>query len=287
MKKRLLWLVLPIGVILALIGFSLVFTVPAEPQLFTIGKNERGQPLVCYHDPDAEALDDNGTLKLVVWNIYKQNRDTWQAELNRFSHDAQLVLLQEASMTPALQRWISEHHWGGTRVNAFQVLGESAGVLNLSRHMPQLACGYTEMEPWLRLPKSGIYALYPLSNGQVLAVVNLHAVNFSYGTQEYRKQLTALIQELRQHKGPILVAGDFNSWSEKRTQVLRDALSALGMQEAMFSPDNRARFINGLPLDHVFYKQLTLKKAKAPESDASDHNPLLLEFSLSGYTAPR
>ncbi|WPK53298.1 endonuclease/exonuclease/phosphatase family protein [Vibrio fluvialis] len=287
MRKRLLWL-LPLSLILlTVVSFSLVFTVPAQPQLFALGENNDNQPLVCYHDLQPTALDENGTLKLVVWNIYKQNREHWDSELSRFSRDAQLVLLQEASMTAALQRWIAEHNWAGTRVNAFQVLGESAGVLNLSRSMPQLACGYTEMEPWLRLPKSGIYALYALSNGQALAVVNLHAVNFAYGTEEYREQLSALIKELRQHKGPVIVAGDFNSWSEKRTQVLAEALSALGMKEAIFSPDNRARFINGLPLDHVFYKQLTLKKAKAPESDASDHNPLLLEFSLSGYRAPR
>ena len=76
-------------------------------------------------------------LSLVVWNIYKQNREHWDSELSRFSRDAQLVLLQEASMTAALQRWIAEHNWAGTRVNAFQVLGESAGVLNLSRSMPQ------------------------------------------------------------------------------------------------------------------------------------------------------
>jgi len=215
-----------------------------------------------------------------VWNIYKQNREGWSEELSRLSSDAQLLLLQEASLNTGLKQWLSEQGWEGNQVNAFKVMGESAGVINLARTTPNLACGYTEMEPWLRLPKSGIYARYPLSNGQVLAVVNLHSVNFTYGTDEYQLQLEALANELSQHTGPIIVAGDFNSWSEERMSVMKQVLTSLGLSEVSFSPDNRVRFISGLPLDHVFYRGLKLENAKAPESDASDHNPLLLSFSL-------
>jgi endonuclease/exonuclease/phosphatase (EEP) superfamily protein YafD len=215
-----------------------------------------------------------------VWNIYKQNREGWSEELSRLSSDAQLLLLQEASLNTGLKQWLSEQGWEGNQVNAFKVMGESAGVINLARTTPNLACGYTEMEPWLRLPKSGIYARYPLSNGQELAVVNLHAVNFTYGTNEYQLQLQALANELSQHTGPIIVAGDFNSWSEERMTVMKQVLTSLGLNEVSFSPDNRVRFISGLPLDHVFYRGLKLENAKAPESDASDHNPLLLSFSL-------
>ncbi len=261
-------------------GYKLVFNIPEYPQLITVGENSVGQPLVCFQDDKALPLDQQGQLGLLVWNIYKQNRDGWSEELSRLSSDAQLLLLQEASLNTGLKQWLSEQGWEGNQVNAFKVMGESAGVINLARTTPNLACGYTEMEPWLRLPKSGIYARYPLSNGQVLAVVNLHAVNFTYGTNEYQLQLQALANELSQHTGPIIVAGDFNSWSEERMSVMKQVLTSLGLSEVSFSPDNRVRFISGLPLDHVFYRGLKLEKAKAPESDASDHNPLLLSFSL-------
>ncbi|PNH91994.1 endonuclease/exonuclease/phosphatase family protein [Vibrio diazotrophicus] len=261
-------------------GYKLVFNIPEHPQLITVGETSVGQPLVCYQDDNALPLDQQGQLGLLVWNIYKQNREGWSEELSRLSSDAQLLLLQEASLNTGLKQWLSEHGWEGNQVNAFKVMGESAGVINLARTTPNLACGYTEMEPWLRLPKSGIYARYPLSNGQVLAVVNLHAVNFTYGTNEYQLQLQALANELSQHTGPIIVAGDFNSWSEERMTVMKQVLTSLGLNEVSFSPDNRVRFISGLPLDHVFYRGLKLENAKAPESDASDHNPLLLSFSL-------
>lgn len=281
MKKRYL-LLLGLLSCLAIVfsGYKLVFNIPEHPQLITVGENSVGQPLVCYQDDNALPLDKQGQLSLLVWNIYKQNREGWSEELSRLSSDAQLLLLQEASLNTGLKQWLSEQGWEGNQVNAFKVMGESAGVINLARTTPNLACGYTEMEPWLRLPKSGIYARYPLSNGQVLAVVNLHAVNFTYGTDEYQLQLQALANELSQHTGPIIVAGDFNSWSEERMTVMKQVLTSLGLSEVGFSPDNRVRFISGLPLDHVFYRGLKLEKAKAPESDASDHNPLLLSFSL-------
>ena len=281
MKKRYL-LLLGLLSCLAIVfsGYKLVFNIPEHPQLITVGENSVGQPLVCYQDDNALSLDKQGQLGLLVWNIYKQNREGWSEELSRLSLDAQLLLLQEASLNTGLKQWLSEQGWEGNQVSAFKVMGESAGVINLARTTPNLACGYTEMEPWLRLPKSGIYARYPLSNGQVLAVVNLHAVNFTYGTNEYQLQLQALANELSQHTGPIIVAGDFNSWSEERMTVMKQVLTSLGLNEVGFSPDNRVRFISGLALDHVFYRGLKLENAKAPESDASDHNPLLLSFSL-------
>jgi len=283
MKKRYYLVALFIILSAAVTGYKLAFTVPQQPQLLTVGESPSGKPLVCYRNEHAKPLDNNGQIDLMVWNIYKQNRPQWSKALTQLSSDKQLLLMQEASLTNEFKSWIVDNGWGGNQVSAFKVMGESAGVVNLARTMPSLACGYTEMEPWLRLPKSGIYALYPLSNGQSLAVVNIHAVNFTYGTQEYQLQLKALSEELEKHQGPVIVAGDFNSWNEKRLTVMKNALVSLGLQEVEFAPDHRIRFMTGLPLDHVFYSGLVVRNAKAPESDASDHNPLLLSFSLSQY----
>lgn len=283
MKKRYYLAISFVILSAAITGYKLAFTIPQQPQLLTVGESPSGKPLVCYRNELAKPLDNNGQLNLMVWNIYKQNRPQWHEALTQLSSDKQLLLMQEASLTNEFRAWIVDNGWGGNQVSAFKVMGESAGVVNLARTMPSLACGYTEMEPWLRLPKSGIYALYPLTNGQSLAVVNIHAVNFTYGTQEYQLQLKALSDELNKHQGPVIVAGDFNSWSEKRLTVMKNALLSLGLKEVEFAPDHRIRFMTGLPLDHVFYRGLVVRNAKAPESDASDHNPLLLSFSLSQY----
>lgn len=280
MKKiRLLALPLLIaGVVFA--SYQTVFSLPQQAQISSYNSGEEQLSLQCYTNQQAAVLDEDNRINLLVWNIYKQNRDTWRSRLDQYSQGKQLVLLQEASMTPQLKEWISKGQWFGSQVDAFKAFDTTAGVLNLSLDSPSKACAYTELEPWLRLPKSALYALYPLSNGQQLAVVNIHAVNFTYGTEEYHRQLKVLVDELNQHQGPVIVAGDFNSWSEQRLKVMSESLSAVGLKEVNYTSDNRTQFITGLPLDHVFYRGLKLEKAEAPISDASDHNPILVTFHL-------
>jgi endonuclease/exonuclease/phosphatase (EEP) superfamily protein YafD len=58
-------------------------------------------------------------------------------------------------------------------------------------------------------------------------------------------------------------------------------MATLGLSQVTFEPDHRKKFITGLALDHVFYRDMKVKRAEAPLSDASDHNPLIVEFSLN------
>ncbi|OAJ95445.1 endonuclease/exonuclease/phosphatase family protein [Vibrio bivalvicida] len=281
--KKIVYLVLTALVLslTVIIGYQTAFSYSQQVQLTSISANQVHGSLHCYHNEKASVVDNGGRLELLVWNIYKQNKPNWQERLAELSEGKQLVLLQESSMTAELTKWIGEQGWFGSQVDAFKAFDTSAGVLNLSLTTPSKACAYTELEPWLRLPKSALYARYPLSSGERLAVVNIHAINFTYGTAEYYRQLRTLTDELAKHQGPIIVAGDFNSWSEERFSVMLKALASLGLQEVSYQPDHRTQFVTGLPLDHVFYRGLVLEKAEAPISDASDHNPILVSFHLA------
>ena len=263
------------------LAFQLIFDVPVTPLLMMQHKGEWHQSTQCHQSTPSNALDHDGELNLLVWNIYKENRPQWQQELELMSKATQLVLLQEGSLKEEFTDWLKAQPWEVNHVKAFDALDVSAGVINLSRITPQKVCAFTELEPWLRLPKSALYALYPLSNGQMLAVVNIHAVNFTFGVQEYSEQIRALKQAVSSHNGPLVVAGDFNSWSSDRMTTLVDEMNSLGLQPAVFQPDNRTEVITGYRLDHVFFRGLELKNAKAPVTDASDHNPLLVGFRIS------
>ncbi|NVD07303.1 endonuclease/exonuclease/phosphatase family protein [Vibrio sp. JPW-9-11-11] len=262
------------------IGYQVVFTLPEQSRITSISEQGINMSLQCYENSSAKVLDDQGRLNVLVWNIYKQNKPSWKSSLETLTQNTQLVLLQEASLTPELIDWIAHHQWFGSQVDAFKAFQTSAGVLNLSYDTPSKACAYTELEPWLRLPKSALYAVYPLSDGQQLAVVNIHAVNFTYGIKEYRRQLSVLANDLERHQGPMIVAGDFNSWSNERLAVMKQTFEHLALVEVRYQPDNRTQFMTGLALDHMFYRGLTLDTAEAPNSDASDHNPLLASFRI-------
>ncbi|MGR5207830.1 endonuclease/exonuclease/phosphatase family protein [Vibrio alfacsensis] len=265
----------------AVTAFHLVFIVPEQPQIITQTGTKIIQEIRCMEFDAPQVLDKHGELNVLVWNIYKQNKENWQQVLNSLSADKQLLLLQEASLTDEFKTWLIEGHWVSNQVSAFKALGNGAGVITIAQDEPIRACAYTSKEPWLRLPKSALYSKYLLSNGQTLAVINIHAINFTVGTEEYTSQLTTLEKVLKEHKGPVLFAGDFNSWSGERIAAMKKVLHKANLQEVQFSPDNRTQFINGLPLDHIFYRGLMFKNAKAPQSDASDHNPLLVSFTLN------
>ncbi|MDN3682695.1 endonuclease/exonuclease/phosphatase family protein [Vibrio tapetis subsp. quintayensis] len=279
MKKRLL-VALGLAVAAVPLAYYLIFSVPSNPQLISFEANQSQEEQVCYQGESNKIIDEKGKLSVLVWNIYKQNRDNWQQELEVFSDNSQLILLQEASLDAGFIGWLKTQHWASNHVSAFRAFETSAGVLNLATEMPSKACAFIQKEPWLRLPKSGLYATYELSNGQSIAVINIHAINFTVGTVEFKEQLVALRNAVDKHQGPMIIAGDFNTWSEERTETLENLMDSLSMEEVTFSPDHRTQFITGLVLDHIYYRGLVLETAEAPITDASDHNPLLATFSL-------
>ncbi|WP_413113897.1 endonuclease/exonuclease/phosphatase family protein [Thaumasiovibrio sp. DFM-14] len=239
------------------------------------------QQLRCFQNENSEIkpLDNNGLINLTVWNIYKGGKPGWQEGLNQFSHHADLVLLQEASLHDEFRQYLEQTPWQVAMANAFTFFSHSAGVLNLSRTAALQSCAYLSVEPWLKLPKSALYAEFLLSDGQTLAVVNLHGINFTLGTEQYQQQLGALTAALRYHVGPMIVAGDFNTWRKGRQRVVEDFAKELGLSHTLFNDDYRTRVL-GLPLDHLFYRGLQLVEANAPQTDASDHNPLLAQFQV-------
>lgn len=280
MKKRLIQASLFFAIVLVTVfsAFQIVFEVPEQASLLVQHDSNWSETKQCSGNIQTKPLDEDGAINLLVWNIYKQNRDTALEKLSTYADNAQLLLLQEASLTDDFKEWIASRDWDSNLVRAFDVFDTSAGVISLSASLPQQACAYIEKEPLLRLPKSALYTRYPLNNGQELAVINVHAVNFTIGTETFHRQLEVLKQSVSKHQGPLILAGDFNTWSGERLKELENIAAALQLKEVVYTPDNRKTFINGLPLDHVYYKNLTLIKAKAPVTDASDHNPILVQF---------
>ncbi|MGF1878159.1 endonuclease/exonuclease/phosphatase family protein [Photobacterium frigidiphilum] len=224
-------------------------------------------------------LDQDGTFTVSVWNIYKQQRENWRTALEAFSRDSDLVLLQEASLNLDLQSYLEGSEWKVRMANAFKFMDTPAGVMNLSNVEAKKTCAYLAMEPWLRLPKSALLSQFSLSNGQTLAVVNLHGVNFSIGLDEYKAQFESLKSVLTKHTGPIILAGDFNTWRQGRIDVLKAFARSLQLSEVMLQKDQRIKIL-GKPLDHVYYRGLRVVAAEAPKTDASDHNPIITTFRL-------
>ncbi len=286
MKKRIFAFALTGIAIAGTIWGQLTYHVP-ERLILTSSQSIDGQaftsPCVHFLKTAGYINQDDGQLNILVWNIYKQNRDNAMPLLAELLHRRQLFLLQEAKVDETFGRaFFANLSWHFHQVDAWEYNSEKNGVLTGSVIQPNSICGFRQVEPWLHLPKSSLLAYYPLSNGELLAVANIHAINFTVGLKDYREQIIQLVSKLKNHSGPIIFAGDFNSWSEDRIQVLeKEVKQRLKLQEVQYNHDSlRKRFWSEFPLDHVFYRGLKEISADVISTDASDHNPILVTFKL-------
>ncbi len=229
--------------------------------------------------PEGTLLPDYKKLKVLVWNIFKQQRAQWQSVITDFGKDSHLVMLQEAQTTPELVTFATCHFIGVDQVPALSFPQHPSGVMTLAKSTPIFCCPLREREPLLRLAKSALITVYPMPNGQMLMAVNIHAVNFSLGIDIYKKQLDTVGEHIQHHQGPVLMGGDFNAWSQPRSKVLYHFTRKHHLQEVSFEHDFR-RTAFGRPLDFIFYRNIALERAVVLKTEASDHNPLLAEFSF-------
>ena len=220
------------------------------------------------------------SLKVLVWNIFKQQRAEWLSVLQRFGDNTHLMLLQEAQTTPELVQFATSNYLAADQVPAVVLPQHPSGVMTLASAHPVYCCPLREREPLLRLAKSALITAYPLPNKQMLMVVNIHAVNFSIGIDVYRKQLAAIGEQLIHHQGPVIMAGDFNAWSRQRMNTLYRFVREVGLRPVRFKDDQRRKAF-GMPLDFVFYRGMNVIDESVLVTTASDHNPLLVEFDVS------
>lgn len=274
-KRKGYWFAFGVALILcAMVGVYVIIDVPSSSGLASSEKGVR-----CLEYSSNQRIDVNKPLKLVVWNIYKQNRKGWDTQLSSLADRNALILLQEAQSTPQLRQQMDALGWHRNQAYAFAINDEIAGVMTLSKTIPKMACAYTKIEPYLRLPKSALYSEFALSNGETLSVINLHSINFTYGIAAYKEQLLALVEAVKTLKGPVIIAGDFNTWSKARLELVKGVLGDIGMSEALFSQDERMT-VFGYPLDHLFYRNLQLNTAISTQTPASDHAWIEASFSF-------
>ena len=226
----------------------------------------------------AEALA-AAPLRVLSWNLHKGEDEGWQADLARFADEHDLLLLQEAVMTTPLRAVLEKSGHAWMMAGAFALGGTERGVLIAARARALGGCTLRSYEPLFPLPKSAIVTRYRVAGlDKPLAVANLHGINFTLGLGRFREQLEAVATELAREDGPLILAGDFNTWSLDRHQVLIEVAQRLRMQAIDPKPDGRRRTF-GMHLDHLFVRGLRAVHAQAPEVKSSDHNPIMVRLA--------
>jgi len=231
---------------------------------------------------DAKFLDPT-KINLLIWNTHKGQQDGWLEEFERLSVGQDLLVLQEAYLKDGLRNFLRRRPLAWDLATTFMQYRIETGVMTASAVAPASACVQRTMEPLLSLPKSTLISRYPIEGSdETLLVGNIHAVNFTLGTAAFRSQLDRLASELDAHDGPMIVAGDFNSWSEARLSILDEVLVAARAMRQVAFDDKHPREIFGHTVDRVYYRDLKVAKSRVLEAHTSDHAPIWVQFTRSG-----
>lgn len=254
---------------------NLIFKVPAKSQIL-----QSNDDIYC------EVCTLPKSFTVTVWNMYKGSKQSWATEYQILNQESEIILGQEfllsGQMKSELENPIdSEVILATSFLNRKQ---ETTGVFTTSKvkAMTKKAFRSSGREPLANTPKMGLITSYPLSNGEVLTVVNIHALNF-VGIMPFYQQVSSLIDEVKDLKGPIIFAGDFNTNTPSKTLAMNLLFKAQGFKKTEFTgSDDRMTFL-GQKLDHFWYRGLNLVEAKVlGDFEGSDHKPMQATFSV-GY----
>lgn len=235
-------------------------------------------------------------ITVLNWNLRKGHHPQFTGDLMTLLEQQKphIVFLQEANTELFIPKQMGgyfaeswRYPWPG---------GASTGVLTLSRVAP------VRIEPvparrgefGAAAPKVSLVTEYRLADGENLPAVNVHLFNFErWSVKKLRRQLQDLKAIMTRHRGPILMVGDFNTWSRKRLALVAKITREVQLTEVSRFPngrttaDKKSKFWNYLPgvekllpLDRIFTSGLRPLSARVLDYHSSDHRPMLLKLEL-------
>ncbi len=224
---------------------------------------------------------------VLCWNVHKEMGESaferTLADLLQ-KYDPQLLLLQEAVIEPHAMHSLS--HYNLSSVKNIKFTKSAYGILSASRFdtLCEIPVSTHSKELYCMTKKSLLITAHPLGGDEVLHVVNLHAINF-VSHRVFLYELGRLEEHLQQINTPLIIAGDFNTWSLKREKHVEKFAAALGMEQVEMEDAHHIKRLWKKPLDHMFYRGVELLKAKAIDTKkVSDHNPIWAEFRYNGIS---
>lgn len=225
-------------------------------------------------------------IKILVWNVYKgRHRERWKQDFLTLSEGKDLILLQEALhegwMPEIMLQHFPDHHW--KLATSFAFRGSKTGVATGARFKASFVdfVRGTERELFFGTPKVSLASKYQFravaeDHRDDLLVINTHVVNFTT-TGSFVRFVEELIGIIKEHRGPLIIAGDFNTWNFRRWFNLLKILAQFEIKPTEFDFDPRV-----LKLDHVFIRGLRVTKAVIHDKIlSSDHYPLEVWLELT------
>ena len=217
---------------------------------------------------------------ILVWNIYKGKKASFKQDFKNLTADKDIVMIQEAFFTDDLDAFFQNdfdfHSWFASSF-AYKKSGDKTGVMTSSK--VQTVESFYKVSPHREIvgntPKVALFTSYQVRGSRLpLIVANIHAIN-SVTASMHQAHVDQVFQVLATHPGPAVLAGDFNTWSKKKLEYLKNKAKKSGLKEVYFPDESEKMHPFGYPLDHVFLRGLCAQNAQVHGNiQGSDHKAM-------------
>lgn len=226
-------------------------------------------------------LTTNTTYRFMTWNIYKGGKYGFYEDYSLLIDQMDFVATQEFLLNQEQEEMITlkqNNHWGFAK--SFESGSGWTGVATISKWQPTSSVPVMSpgTEPFAGTPKMSMISTYAIEDGRVLMLVNMHCLNFNLSHGDFKDQVDDVIQRIQSHQGPLIFAGDFNTWASARLTYLLKKTESVGLKR--LDLENGVG-ITGNTLDHIFVREVNVSSSQVMDDfNTSDHLPLMMEFSL-------
>ena len=223
------------------------------------------------------------TIEVLLWNVFKCRRKGWQEDFITLMANKDLILLQEAIVNSPFDwhfKQSEQHQWIMARSfssikTKIETGVKTGAIVATKKHYFSAS---THSEPISKTKKMSLATYYPLHcQGQSLLVVNSHLINF-VTFKKFSAHLEQVFHTLKHHEGPILLAGDFNTWNSKRLKYFHRLAMSFSLKEVKMVRQPRLNHLFQ-HLDHIYYRGLEVVDVHVhTDIKSSDHYPISLSL---------
>lgn len=234
-------------------------------------------------------------IELLLWNVFKCQKHNWQRDFQTLIDNKDLILLQEAITNSPFdglfdnsthQQWIMARSFRNTRTNIENGISTGSSVAPLTEYF----AASSHSEPFTKTKKMLLATYYPLQNAKdtdpssALLVVNSHLINF-VSFNKFKAHLDQVFSPLKLHQGPIIMAGDFNTWNNKRLSYFNQLAQLFSLTQVTVKRRPKASHLYK-HLDHIYCRGLdTMNTHVHSNIRSSDHFPISVTFRLKTNSA--
>jgi len=223
---------------------------------------------------------------LLNWNVHKNNHHY------KWLHDFQYILSNYSPNVIAFQEYqtmsersiIDKHEEFG--YGFFPNIAYKNHMFGLLTACQVKLKGFhslfsLDVEPLIKTPKVSFMTQYLLADGQTLTLINVHMINF-VKIRKFILQVKQIEAMALENKEPLILTGDFNTWSKKRMRIIEQMCENIGLKAVTFEKKHHKKSLMSYPFDHIYYRGFEQRKSLIlKEISSSDHKPMLVTLRVS------